>query len=63
VENQLRLNNYPIEAKEFGEVVKIVALVRKGNEDKLLQLIADATAAQAQVQSIGELYLDAVSET
>ncbi|HWR42591.1 YigZ family protein [Sporomusa sp.] len=63
VENQLRLKNYPIEAKEFTEVVKVVALARKGSEDKLIQLIADATAAQAKVQSIGELYLDVLPET
>ena len=58
VENQLRLNHYPIENKEFSHIVKIIALARKGSEDKLLQLLADCTAAQAAVQPIGEIYLD-----
>ncbi|WP_094605019.1 hypothetical protein SPSIL_017900 [Sporomusa silvacetica DSM 10669] len=58
VENQLRLKNYPIESKEFSHIVKIIALARKGDEDKLLQLVADCTAAQAIVQPIGEVYLD-----
>jgi uncharacterized YigZ family protein len=58
VENQLRLNHYPIETKEFSHNVKIIALACKGSEDKLLQLLADCTAAQAVVQSIGEIYLD-----
>lgn len=58
VENQLRLNHYPIENKEFSHIVKIIALVRKGSEDKLLRLLADCTAAQAVVQPIGEIYLD-----
>ena len=59
VENQLRLKHYPIENKEFSHIVKIVALARKGDEDQLLQLVADCTAAQAIVQPIGEIYLDA----
>lgn len=63
VENQLRLNNYPIHSKEFTEVVRIVALARKGDEDKLIQLIADCTAAQAVVRAIGEEYLDVLPET
>ena len=58
VENQLRLNHYPIENKEFSHIVKIIALARKGSEDKLLQLLADCTAAQAVVQPLGEIYLD-----
>ena len=57
VENQLRLNNYPIETKEFSEVVRLVALARTGREASLLQLIADITANQAQVRQLGELYL------
>ncbi|TWH48030.1 YigZ family protein [Sporomusa sp. KB1] len=61
VENQLRLKNFPIEGKEFSDIVKIIALARKGDEDKLLQLVADCTAAQAVVQPIGEIYLDAFS--
>lgn len=62
VENQLRLKNYPIQSKEFSEVVKIVALARKGEEDKLIQLVADCTAAQANVQATGEIYLDILPE-
>lgn len=59
VENQLRLHNYPIENKEFTDVVKIAALVRKGAEDQLRELIADCTAAKAIIKAAGELYLDA----
>jgi uncharacterized YigZ family protein len=62
VENQLRLNNYPIESKDFTEVVKLVVLAPKGCEDKLSQLIDDCTAAQAAIQSIGEVYLDILPE-
>lgn len=58
VENQLRLKNYPIESKEFSHIVKIIALARKGDEDQLLQLVADCTAAQAIIQPVGEVYLD-----
>lgn len=58
VENQLRLNNYPIQSKVFSEVVRIVTLARKGEEEQLIQLIADSTAAQAIVKVTGEEYLD-----
>lgn len=58
VENQLRLNHYPIERKEFSQLVKLTALARKGDEDKLRQLIADCTAAQAVVKLAGEIYVD-----
>ena len=58
VENQLRLNNYPIRSKVFSEVVRIVTLARKGEEEQLIQLIADSTAAQAIVKVTGEEYLD-----
>lgn len=58
VENQLRLNNYPIQAKDFSEVVRIVTLARKGKEHHVIQLIADATAAQGIVKVTGEEYLD-----
>lgn len=63
VENQLRLNNYPVEAKEFAETVTITALARKGGEDKLSQLIADCTSAQAVVRETGEIYLEVLPAT
>ncbi|WP_371380989.1 YigZ family protein [Sporomusa aerivorans] len=62
VENQLRLNNYPIESKEFTDVVKITALARKGKEDNLSQLIADCTSAQAILRETGEIYLESMPE-
>lgn len=62
MENQLRLHNYPIENKEFTDVVKIAALVRKGEEEQLRELIADCTAAKATIKIAGELYLDAELE-
>lgn len=62
VENQLRLRNYPIENKVFTEVVQLVVLTRKGSEDDLIQLIDDCTAAQAPIQSIGEIYVDVLPE-
>ncbi len=62
VENQLRLHNYPIENKEFTDVVKIAALVRKAEEEQLRELIADCTAAKATIKTAGELYLDAELE-
>lgn len=58
VENQLRLNNFPIQSKDFAEAVSIITLARKGEEDQLIQLIADTTAAQAIVKITGEEYLD-----
>ncbi|SDE51972.1 YigZ family protein [Sporomusa acidovorans] len=58
VENQLRLHHYPIENKEFSHIVTLTVLARKGDEEKLLQLIADCTAAQAVVKPAGETYVD-----
>ena len=63
VENQLRLNNYPVEAKEFTETVTITALARKGGEAKLSQLIADCTSARAVVRETGEIYLEVLPAT
>lgn len=57
VENQLRLHHYPIETKEFSQVVTLIALAPKGAEAQLLQLLADCTAAQAIVHPLGETYL------
>ncbi len=57
VENQLRLHSYPIENKEFIHVVKLTVLARMGDEDKLRQLIADCTAAQATIKPAGEMYI------
>lgn len=63
VENQLRLKNYPIESKEFSHNVRITALAPKGDEDKLVGLISDCTAAQAVIRTIDETYLDVLPET
>ncbi|MEG6513499.1 YigZ family protein [Desulforamulus ruminis] len=62
LENQLRLNHYPIETKEYTAVVKLTALAPKGQEDKLSQLVADCTSAQAIVRETGAIYLEVMPE-
>lgn len=62
IENQLRLHHYLIENKEFSQIVKLIVLARKGEENQLRQLVADCTAAQAKVQPVGEIYLDILPE-
>lgn len=58
LENNLRLNGYPIIAKEYYEKVKILTLESYGNETALEQKVTDWTAATARVTRLQPQYMD-----
>lgn len=58
LENNLRLNGYPIIAKEYYEKVKILTLESYGSETVLEEKVTDWTAANARVTRLQPQYVD-----
>ncbi|MDU4962597.1 MAG: YigZ family protein [Sporomusaceae bacterium] len=63
LENQLRLQRYPVEGKEYADTVRLAVLAANGREDSLRQLAADCSAGRAIIRENGERYLEIAPES
>ncbi|HWR38294.1 MAG TPA: YigZ family protein [Patescibacteria group bacterium] len=61
VENQLKVHQYTISAKEFAQQITLNVLEPEG-ENRLTQQVADWTSGLARVVPAGEIYVDTVIE-
>ncbi|MBC8015950.1 MAG: YigZ family protein [Sporomusaceae bacterium] len=60
LENQLRLQGYIIDDKQFTDKITLMVLEKLGQEDVLKQKITDWTAGKAEFAHAGEVYVDAL---
>ena len=58
LENQLRVQGYLIDDKEFTDKITLIVLEKLGQEDVLKQKIVDWTAGQVKFTHKGEVYVD-----
>ncbi len=58
LENQLRVQGYLIDDKEFTDKITLIVLEKLGQEEVLKQKIVDWTAGQVKFTHKGEVYVD-----
>jgi len=58
LENQLRMQGYSIEAKEFTDKITLIVLEKVGEEEILEQRVMDWTAGQVKLTRRGQVYVD-----
>lgn len=58
LENQLRMQGYRIEDKQFTDRITLIVLEKVGQEEILEKKIADWTAGQAILNRGGQMYVD-----
>lgn len=58
LENQLRIQGYRIDDKQFTDKITLVVLEKLGQEEVLKQKITDWTGGQAEFSHMGEVYVD-----
>lgn len=58
LENQLRVQGYLIDDKEFTDKITLIVLEKLGQEEVLKQKIIDWTAGQVKFTHRGEVYVD-----
>lgn len=58
LENQLRIQGYRIDDKQFTDKITLVVLEKLGEEEVLKQKIIDWTAGQVEFSHMGEVYVD-----
>jgi len=58
LENQLRMQGYIIDDKEFADKITLVVLEKIGQEEGLKQKVRDWTAGQATFKEAGEVYVE-----
>lgn len=58
LENQLRVQGYMIDDKQFTDKITLMVLEKLGQEEVLKQKIIDWTAGQVEFSHMGEVYVD-----
>lgn len=58
LENQLRMQDYRIEDKQFTEKIVLIVLEKTGDEEILEQKVMDWTSGQVQLTRGGQVYVD-----